>query len=372
MNSETIKLTFDGLVNKANLDKIFVVSNGTNKIAGFDATVLSDEKSVLLTGFNDGSDSVTLDTSKAVTVSTKQYSDVPATKWSYDANGMKYTENTAGITASVEKGLTVMDANAYTTVKGDTGFDAVDVTDATAFEIKFNQTVEKSSIANGWGSVSDNTYGDNYNGGSVLTATAKIAANGDLTFDNVNLGKLSGFTKKGDATTNAANIVISKDLTKIKVIVGENAKLSAYGKVTYTPSTAITSASTDKKITVNTTKVYEPSAKNAANALIALDVALLEDAAKKTDPVNGAAETTIDLSNVAKNGTTVTVAEGTDVKELITVTNNKVTVKALTANEYSQTATFTIKVEKENGDPVTKTATLTVAGDAITYTISVS
>ena len=219
---------------------------------------------------------------------------------------------------------------------------------------------------------SGDTYGNDYNGGYALAATAEIATNGDLTFKDVNLGKLSGFTKDGDAKADTAKIVISKDLTKIKVIVGEAGKLSAYGKVTYTPSTAITSASTDKKITVNTTKVYEPEATTVADALIAKDVALLTAAATKTDAVNGSAVTTIDLSAVAKNGTTVTVTETTDANELITVSDNKVTVKALTEAEQSKTATFTIKVEKANGTAVTKTATLTVAASENTYTVSVA
>ena len=161
-------------------------------------------------------------------------------------------------------------------------------------------------------------------------------------------------------------------MTKIKVVVGETGKLSAYGKVTYTPSTAITSASTDKKVTVNTTKVYEPTAANAANGLIALDVALLTTAATKSSAVDGSAVTTIDLSAVAKNGTTVTVTEDTDANGLITVSDNKVTVKALTDAEQSKTATFTIKVEKANGTAVTKTATLTVAASENTYTVSVA
>ena len=374
MNSETIKLTFDGLVKTDNLENIFVVSNGTKKTTTFTSTLLSDGKSVLLTGFNDTA-AFTLDTAKAVTVSTKQYADVPAANWSYDENGMKYTENTAGITASVEKGLTVMDANAYTTVNGTGTFNAVAVDAATAFEIKFNQTVEKSSIytdTTKWNKVSGGTYGDDYDDGYELTATAEIATNGDLTFKDVNLGKFSGFTKEADATADKAKIVISKDLTKIKVVVGETGKLSAYGKVTYTPSTAITSASTDKKVTVNTTKVYEPTAANAANGLIALDVALLTTAATKSSAVDGSAVTTIDLSAVAKNGTTVTVTEDTDANGLITVSDNKVTVKALTDAEQSKTATFTIKVEKANGTAVTKTATLTVAASENTYTVSVA
>ena len=373
MNSETIKLTFDGLVKTDNLENIFVVSNGTKKTTTFTSTLLSDGKSVLLTGFNDTA-AFTLDTAKAVTVSTKQYADVPAANWSYDGNGMKYTENTTGITASVETGLTVMDANAYTTVDGSTLFKAIAVDTATAFEIKFNQTVEKSSIytdTTKWNAVSADTYGTDYNGGYELAATAEIATNGDLTFKDVNLGKLSGFTKDADATANTAKIVISKDLTKIKVIVGEAGKLSAYGKVTYTPSTAITSASTDKKITVNTTKVYEPEAATVANALIAKDVALLTAAATKADVV-ASAVTTIDLSAVAKNGTTVTVTETTDANELITVSDNKVTVKALTETEKSKTATFTIKVEKANGTAETKTATLTVDASGNTYTVSVA
>ena len=288
---------------------------------------------------------------------------------------MKYTENTTGITASVETGLTVMDANAYKTVAGDDLFTDIAVAATTAFEIKFNQTVEKSSIytdTTKWNAVSADTYGTDYNGGYALAATAEIATNGDLTFKDVNLGKLSGFTKDGDAKADTAKIVISKDLTKIKVIVGEAGKLSAYEKVTYTPSTAITSASTDKKITVNTTKVYEPEATTVADALIAKDVALLTAAATKTDAVNGSAVTTIDLSAVAKNGTTVTVTEGTDDHGLITVSDNKVTVKALADAEQSKTATFTIKVEKANGTAVTKTATLSVAASGNTYTVAVS
>ena len=320
LNTTQIRVEFDGLVGALTgstpdglKEFLAVYNNGT---AATISTVEADGDNAVILTVN-----AALDTEKSIVVKTKPYaSNSTVANWAVDKNGVYYSENITGVNAPVTKELKVVSVKTN---------EVDSITTSTSFEINFNAPIAGADASN---------------------LAAKIDSTGKLTVDGYNFGEITGLTTITPADDLKAGIAMSngnKTMTLTISNIGSQG-IDAYlnGKITYTPSAKITSASdTSKKVTV--------AGKESASTSQTSTVTLGTQTGALTHGTPGSATFTVTTKFVA-NGTvpTVTVTD----KDGHPVTGLTATVTPITANTATVTVSITDAVAAASDYKVTVTA----------------
>lgn len=322
LNTTQIRVEFDGLIGdvssqagKDSLAEFLTVSN--NGVEKKIASVVADGDNAVIINIKTTESDTALDTEKSIVVKTVPYaSNTTVGNWAVDGNKVYYSENTTGVNAPVTNELKVMtvvldNVNGKLSVSGDS---------ETSFKVTFNAPIA---------------------GEDKTGLNAKIDSTGKLTVEGYDFGEITGITAVKPCDDLKASVTMSdgnRTMT-LKLTADTDGLLDAFinGKVSYTPSAKITSASnTNKKVTV----AVKESASNSltSSVEVAAQDKVLE--AKKANSVKFdvttefiANATVPTVKFVANNGDDLTTAP-TGLKAQITnVANNKATVTVSATDE---------------------------------------